>query len=199
MDRDKKITLSLFLTWVVFGLFNLFGQPQAFVPPIMMDGLMVAGLGLYFCFPYRKNYFYPALITYTVNILLLSAMEIGWLENSLINLIIIVCIFILTIVYLSIGAFSLFQRYRKIAYILFLVIFFHSVNIILAVFYQIDTGKYFEFIIYSFTGLCTIVSLYLISTIDTETETLKRFYLLFLLGYLFDIGNYLALLQFTAN
>ncbi len=110
MDKDKKITLSLFLTWVVFGLFNLFGQPAAFVPPIIVDGLIVAGLGIYFCFPFQKNFFHPAILCFTLFVFHLSAMELGWLNISMTSVVIAISINILLLNSIKINGFISFPE-----------------------------------------------------------------------------------------
>ncbi len=199
MDRDKKITLSLFLTWVVFGLFNLFGQPEAFVPPIIVDGLIIAGLGIYFLFPFQKNYFHAAIICFTTFVLFLSAMELGWMNTTTTTIILASSINILLITYLILGLFSIPKTDKRIIYLLIIIIITHSLSILLAIFDFLPDFTFFPMIIYSCTGIAALVSIFLLKNNDSQTTSLKRLYLLISLHYLFDIGNYLALLQFTSN
>lgn len=199
MDRDKKITLSLFLTWVVFGLFNLFGQPEAFVPPIIVDGLIIAGLGIYFFFPYQRNYFHAAIICFTSFVFVLSVMELGWIKTTTTTIIIASCINILLIVYLLMGLFSIVKSDKRIVYLLLMIIITHSMSILIAIFNFLPEYTFLPMIIYSSSGIAAITSLLLLRNNDPTTISLKRFYLLISLHYFFDIGNYLALLQFTAN
>lgn len=196
MDRDKKITLSLFLTWVVFGLFNLFGQPEAFVPPIIVDGVIIAGLGIYFLFPLRKNIFYPAIVCFTFFIAYLSLMELGWIEVTMTSAVIAICLNILFIVYLSIGFFQIIKSNKKISFLLAVVILSHSLSISLAIFHIFPAGNILPLLVYAITFLCAFISIPLLSVKSELTDTLKRLYLLIILHFLFDIGNYLALLQF---
>lgn len=199
MDRDKKITLSLFLTWVVFGLFNLFGQPEAFVPPIIVDGLIVAGLGIYFFFPYQKNFFHPPILCFTLFVLHLSAMELGWLSISMTSVVIAISINILFITYLILGAFSILKKDRLIAIILFIIILSHTISMCLALFEFFPIGKFMPIIVYSITGISAMLSIFLLKNEFPVYNSLKRLYLLLILHFIFDIGNYLALLQFTSN
>jgi hypothetical protein len=199
MDRDKKITLSLFLTWVVFGLFNLFGQPQAFVPPIIVDGLIIAGLGFYFFFPISRNYFHFAILCFTIFILFLSSMELGWIEITMTNAVIGLCINILFVVYLLLGAISLFTKEKLITFILIIIILSHSISITLALIQFFPFGKYLALIIYSITAFSAAFSLFLMKNENPILNSLKRLYLIIILHFAFDIGNYLALLQFTSN
>jgi hypothetical protein len=199
MDHDKKITLSLFLTWVVFGLFNLFGQPEAFVPPIIVDGLIIAGLGIYFLFPFQRNYFQASIICFTSFVLVLSIMELGWIKTTNFTIIIASCINILLIVYLMMGLFSIVKSDKKIVYLLLIIIITHSMSILIAIFNFLPDYTFLPMIIYSCSGIAAIASLLLIKNDDPTSISLKRFYLLISLHYFFDIGNYLALLQFTTN
>jgi len=199
MDKDKKITLSLFLTWVVFGLFNLFGQPEAFVPPIIVDGLIITGLGIYFLLPIERNYFHSAILCFTIFILFLSSMELGWIEINMTNAVIGLCISILFIVYLLLGAISIFKIDKLISYILILILISHSISITLAVFQIFPFGKYIAIIIYGFTAISAAYSLFLMKNDNPAMNSLKRLYLIIILHFAFDIGNYLALLQFTTN
>lgn len=198
MDRDKKITLSLFLTWVVFGLFNLFGQPEAFVPPIIVDGLIIAGLGLYFFFPIQKNFFHPAILCFSVFVLHLAAMELGWMDISMLSIVIAIAINILFITYLILGAFSIFKNDRLIGILLFIIILSHSLSISLALFDISPLGKFMPMFVYSITGISTMISVLLLKNDLPVYDSLKRLYLLLILHFTFDIGNYLALLQFTS-
>ncbi len=196
MDRDKKITLSLFLTWVVFGLFNLFGQPEAFVPPIIVDGVIIAGLGISFLFPIRKNIFYPAIACFTFFIALLSLMELGWVNVTMTTIIVAICLNILFILYLVIGFFQIVKSDKRIGFLLVGVILSHSLSIALALFRFLPEGNMMPLLVYAVTFIFAFISIPLLS-IDSElTNTLKRLYLLIILHFLFDIGNYLALLQF---
>lgn len=199
MNRDKKITLSLFLTWVVFGLFNLFGQPEAFVPPIIVDGLIITGLGIYFCFPFQKNFFHSAILCFTLFVLHLSAMELGWLNISLTSFVIAISINILFITYLILGAFSILKKDRLIAVILFVIILSHSISISLALFDFFPAGKFMPMIVYSLTGISAMISIFLMKNDFPGYNSLYRLYLLIILHFTFDIGNYLALLQFTTK
>jgi hypothetical protein len=199
MDKDKKITLSLFLTWVVFGLFNLFGQPEAFVPPIIVDGLMIAVLGVYFFFPYQKNFFHPAIICFTLFVLHLSAMELGWLDISMTSVVIAISINILFIMYLILGAFFILKENRLIAIILFIIILSHSLSISLALFDFYPMGRFMPMVVYSITGIASMISILLLKNDLPIYNSLKRIYLLLLLHFAFDMGNYFALLQFTSN
>lgn len=198
MDKDKKITLSLFLTWVVFGLYNLFGQPEAFVPPIIVDGLIIAGLGFYFFFPYQKNFFHPAILCFTLFVLHLSAMELGWMNITMTSVVIAIAINVLFITYLILGAFSILKLDRLIAIIMIVIILSHSISISIALFDFFPIGKYMPMVIYSITGFSAIISILLLKNDLPQNESLKRLYLLLILHFTFDIGNFLALLQFTA-
>jgi hypothetical protein len=199
MGRDKKITLSLFLTWVVFGLFNLFGQPEAFVPPIIVDGLIVAGLGIYFCFPFQKNFFHPAILCFTLFVFQLSVMELGWLNISMTSIVIAISINILFITYLILGAFSILKKDKLIAIILFVIILSHSISICFALFDFFAIGKFMPIIVYSITGIAAMISIFLLKNEFPSYNSLNRLYLLIILHFIFDIGNYLALLQFTSK
>lgn len=198
MDRDKKITLSLFLTWVVFGLFNLFGQPEAFVPPIIVDGLIIGGLGLYFCFPIQKNHFYPALIAFTVFIFLLSAVELGYLEINLFTTIIAAGINILFLTYFILGTLHTYQEDKIVSRLSFIIIIFHSISVFTAITQFLPGITYFPILVYCISGICSAMALFLIKDQPEYNQTLKRIYLVMTLNFVFDIGNFFALLQFTA-
>lgn len=199
MDRDKKITLSLFLTWVVFGLFNLFGQPQAFVPPIIVDGLIIGGLGLYFCFPIQKNHFYHALIAFTVFIFLLSAIELRYLEINLFTTVVAAGVNILFLTYFVFGTLHTYQEDKIVSRLSLIIIIFHTISVFTALTDFLPALVYFPpILVYCISGICSAMALFLIKDQPEYNQTLKRIYLVMTLNFVFDIGNFLALLQFTA-
>ncbi len=55
MQRHFYLTLVAVLTYLVFGLSNLFGQAGHFIPPILLDSFFLAGLSLYFIFLTRLS------------------------------------------------------------------------------------------------------------------------------------------------
>lgn len=194
MDKDVKITLSLFLTWLVFGLFNLFGQPQAFVPPIIVDGLMVVGLGIYFCFPFRKNHFYVALLLFPLIILLLSSYELGWIHLNTASLEIVVIFCFLFPIQLIIGAISILKKQSILFWSVLLISIFNLITMITGYYELFSPQSYLPFSIHIASGVLSLLSIITIVKNNLDFETLKRILLLILLNMIFDIGNYLALL-----
>ena len=195
MDRDKKITLSLFLTWIVFGLFNLFGQPQAFVPLILVDGLMVVGLGIYFCFPFRKNLFYPGLIIFSAFIFLLSLIELNWISPTMevkTNSIFLCFGFSLIFFLAAIQNYGLNRLYFTIG---MLISFCFTISFALAFFTTIAKLSNPIYVYVAGGLLCLFVVIFNKDQHPTSI-TFNRVVLVLLLHFLFDIGNYLALLQF---
>lgn len=198
MDRDKKITLSLFLTWVVFGLFNLFGQPQAFVPLIIVDGLMVTGLGIYFLFPFKKNPFYFALAIFTIFMFILSLIETNWININLFWKYFISISGIAFCSLLLLG--SIF--YFKINKFLFSLNILISFLLIMGFYFLITNNESFifsAFRLYTAAGLLTLGGVILNKQKDDVSVSLNRLLLVFSLNFLFDLGNYLALLQFMPD
>jgi hypothetical protein len=198
MDRDKKITLSLFLTWVVFGLFNLFGQPQAFVPLIIIDGLMVTGLGIYFLLPFRKNTFYFALIVFTVFMAILSLIETNWINITSFWKYFISLSGLLFCALLSLGGIYFFRKNPFLFSITLLISLFLAAGFYILISNN-NSPIFTAFYLYFAAGILSLAGILIHDKKDEISESLHRLLLVFTLNFLFDIGNYLALLQFTSN
>lgn len=78
MRFESKIAVTGILTWVVFGLFNLFGQPGEFVPPLFFDYLFLCGLTIVFL--YRLK---PGLDFFSITGLCFSLTIAGLIEYGI--------------------------------------------------------------------------------------------------------------------
>ncbi|MBX7093872.1 MAG: hypothetical protein K1X56_04050 [Flavobacteriales bacterium] len=65
MRKSFKIAISALLTFVVFGIANLLGQPGKFIPPIYIDAIALTGIGIYFALQSQKDSERFALISLT--------------------------------------------------------------------------------------------------------------------------------------
>ena len=57
MSSSEKIILTTVLTWLISGLFNLFGQPQFFLPPLPYSGYILAIVALIMFVQHRPHEF----------------------------------------------------------------------------------------------------------------------------------------------
>lgn len=194
MDRDVKITLSLFLTWVVFGLNNLFGQPQAFVPPIIYDGLIIAGLGIYFMFPFKKNFFYLSIVVFSLFILVLSSIEIGWiLLNDNWIILILILAFALSISLITATLLS-YDRFNLLSIIGIVISTTFTLSFMYPIFPNLAINLPRPILLYLIGGICALIAIYMLTSEKKSNHEYKRILLLLFLNFIFDIGNYLALL-----
>lgn len=199
MSSDQKITISLFLTWVVFGLFNLFGQPEAFVPPIIIDGLMVVGLGIYFLIPFNNVVFSYAILSFILIIFALSSLELNWIQPSLGYLILMGTFVVFTILFLFIGYLDWIRENKRIAYVGIIFTLLLLFSFLMPLFPDATLVPHQATIIYALLGIISFIQLYFSYKFHPNATQFIRFNLLYLLHFLFDMGNYLALLQFTVK
>lgn len=199
MSSDLKITISLFLTWVVFGLFNLFGQPEAFVPPIIIDGLMVVALGIYFLIPFKNVVFSYAILSFILIIFALSSLELNWIQPSLGYLILVGTFVVFTILFLLIGYLDWIRENKRIAYIGITFTLLLLFSFLMPLFPDANLLPYQPTIIYALLGIISFIQLYFSNKFHPNATQFIRFNLVYLLHFLFDMGNYLALLQFTVK
>lgn len=196
MRRSFKIALSAVLTYLVFGLFNWFGQPQRFVPPLFFDAVFLPLFGMYLIYISAGNRQRFPLIALSLSLALTGYNELRDIgpDTRTIALFSIVLLIFAVIGHLTsfIRKFLHTDRTLGINWMVFVLLLVASCIFLLA---GLFTGKQADLIAYAY-WICGAAGLILTWNQQDKSDLADGdfgFVLLISLSALFDFMTYSAL------
>lgn len=187
MNSSEKIILTTVLTWAIFGLFNLFGQPQFFLPPLPYNGYILALAAAIIYLQHKPHEFQKSgyyLFTVYVLICICASFYEAFEINALFFLLLIFFTFELVVFPIVLFKYKSLRLYFVTHLIVYLFIIITFI-LLLIPFSESDAGVYLYFL----TGLMAFAgnlffrkkgSIYIHNTLW-----------LYVLGVFFDAGEYL--------
>ena len=199
MRFESKIAITGILTYIVFGLYNLFGQPQQFIPPLYFDYLFLSVLSLIFLYRLKFNLDFMSIL------LIGLALTCGGLIETQISKSIvlgIICIIALPTSFLLNGISSIlyFTTFRPLLRIMILL--FISGIIIFILFQALDINNElndrspqypFRTYLYWLTGIPAMLMSSLSLFYRQLSDGQVRFFTLVFLSAFFDFATYFSL------
>jgi hypothetical protein len=189
LNKSEKIILSTVLTWIIFGLFNLFGQPQYFLPPLPYNGIIIAVVAFILYLQHKDHnyqnygyYLFTAFVLLCICAIFYEAYEVNTLFYTMILLIVFIAILFPIVLIKQIKYPAYFWTYLLLyttaitAFILMLIPFNES-----------DAGIY----IYFFTGLLGLAGNIIFR--NTGDKYIENTIWLYILTVFFDAGQYFVI------
>jgi len=199
MRFESKIAITGILTYVVYGLYNLFGQPQQFVPPLFFDYLFISVLSVIFLYKLKFNLDFVSILLIGLAITCGGLIETQISKSVVLG---IICIVSLPASVILNGAsllmdFSTFKNPLRLLSILFFsgivfFIFFQALNIRNELNNE-DSQYNFLPYLYWFTGLTAMIMSSFKVFYSQLNDGQVRFFTIVFLSAFFDLATYLSL------
>jgi hypothetical protein len=206
MRPSFNLALKGMLTYLVFGIANLFGQTKAFLPPISFDAIFLAFCSIVFVWKIKKTDELIPLILLGLSLILLSLVERFLIKDPLsdsnekkIGLFLTILSVFFLVVGTLIHSMAFLKKFLSIKeaygryWLGFIVLLY---GFILSQVISMLTGQTSQilFYIYLACGLFAGIVVWQQQKSSDPEEGKYRFILLFFLSVFFDFINYISLL-----
>lgn len=199
MRFESKIAITGILTYLVYGLYNLFGQPQQFVPPLFFDYLFIAVLSVIFLYRLKFNIDFISILFIGLSITCAGLLETQVSSSFVLA---IICLVTLPVAFILNGA-SVLMNFRSLKFSLRLItVLFFAGIIFFIVFQMINIGNELnneesQFdstpFLYWFTGFLAMSMSSFKLFYSQLSDGQVRFFTLVFLSAFFDLATYLSL------